>query len=378
MTKRLAGLAALTFCLMASVVRAATYEELCRAIAAHPNDRAAQDALAEYFGSHGQPERAEVIRLEHVIRAKGPETAAAHGQRQLLITQHGRRWVGALPAEIEIRGWANGFVNSVSVHGDDFLKDEVRRALDALDVPVRHLEVLVPHSRPWRYGLRLSVAFGSYRGTAALESLSLSAQDISYYDVAGLLSHMPQLQSLSILQTSGAELVQAIDASRAAPSLRSLHLNAKLSASDVRDLLHSRRLARLEYLSLRGDLGRGHDFSSCRDADGLPALRRLELGTESAASMLKLAQSPLFRRLHALSVRLSRNWVPWIDWGRGAARDVDFLDVIALGDHHLQEFNFYNLDRYPMITAKLAANRARNGLCSSQVGDRGRDTTVAD
>src|SRR5262245_8986058 len=72
-----------------------------RTILADPDDDAVRLVFADWLGEHGQPERAEFIRLqiERTQRPRNDPQRRQPGERELaLLAAHGKRWLEPLRA----------------------------------------------------------------------------------------------------------------------------------------------------------------------------------------------------------------------------------------------------------------------------------------
>jgi uncharacterized protein (TIGR02996 family) len=72
---------------------------LLRAIAEHPDDDAPRLACADWYEEHGDPDRAELVRVQVELADFGRVWRRALARReQALMAAHGARWRAALPA----------------------------------------------------------------------------------------------------------------------------------------------------------------------------------------------------------------------------------------------------------------------------------------
>src|SRR5262245_41171049 len=87
-------------------------EGLLADICANPEDDTPRLVYADWLEEHGEPERAEFIRLQ-IRLAQRPEDDPRYelGQRQDdLLAAHGESWLGPLRQRLEVPVWRRGFV----------------------------------------------------------------------------------------------------------------------------------------------------------------------------------------------------------------------------------------------------------------------------
>src|SRR3954466_9337320 len=94
-------------------------EAFLRDIVDHPDDDAPRLVYADWLDEHGDPERAEFVRVQ-VERAKRPAWDAAQVRLRLreeaLLRAHGEAWLAEMPAVEGARweGFRRGVVAEVS------------------------------------------------------------------------------------------------------------------------------------------------------------------------------------------------------------------------------------------------------------------------
>src|ERR687898_691134 len=93
-------------------------DDLFRAILADPADDAPRLVFADWLDEHGEPDRAEFIRLQCEIETRGRRTHPRLIRRvQQLQDAHGSRWRLDLPDHPNLRwyGFRRGFIDSATV-----------------------------------------------------------------------------------------------------------------------------------------------------------------------------------------------------------------------------------------------------------------------
>jgi uncharacterized protein (TIGR02996 family) len=118
-------------------------ETLFRVVCENPGDDTPRLVYADWLAEHGQPERAEFIRLQCGEWGAVPDPTAARTRASQLSKQHGEAWHAELP---DVPGviWSDlfvrGFVDTAWVKA---MKD-VRAQLAAVfaATPVQHLTVI--------------------------------------------------------------------------------------------------------------------------------------------------------------------------------------------------------------------------------------------
>src|SRR5262249_9638536 len=125
-------------------------EAFLQAIREAPDDDAVRLIYADWLEEHGQPERAEFIRVQCALArgAAGPRRAELEARQRLLLERHGRQW--ATPVSRLVRGWEvrRGFVDAVSIDRQTFLAgaDELFRVAPVQRVQL-HWGAVPPQDR---------------------------------------------------------------------------------------------------------------------------------------------------------------------------------------------------------------------------------------
>jgi uncharacterized protein (TIGR02996 family) len=230
------------------------------AVLAEPEDDAPRLAYADWMDKHGQPERAEFIRLQ-MERALRPylESVTPSARETALLSAHRREWLGPLPEWLHERfEFHRGFPERARyVEMADFLR---------WDASI------------WEFAPVIDVAFTDY----------------------------PAVTGSYRLAEEKKKMLRALAAKTELGHVRILNLvELGLSAADLKILLSSSHLSRLHDLNLGGP-----NFSPAETGrvlacvSRLPALTRLNLeanqiGDEEVRLLLK---SPVMRRLTNLGL----------------------------------------------------------------------------
>jgi uncharacterized protein (TIGR02996 family) len=320
----------------------ATADAFLRDIASNPGDDAPRLVYADWLDEHGEPRRAEFIRLQ--CRLAALDEAAAERPELLdreweLLTVYRARWQPGEGSPLEKHLWKSGFIRGffarvgapaavLLAHGDELFRSYPLEELRIHDLGQTLPEVA---QQPW---------------LAHVSSLDLSANALTVADLQALLGS-PHLGRLTRLTLRNAALgPEALDLLASWPGLRRLtqldlgnanlgregrSLDNNLGPGWVRRLLGSPHLGALTTLSLQGSDQPDADaafVANCprldsvthlsavncgltadgvralAEARGLPALRRLSVGWNSFGDEgnALLAASPLLARLDTLDV----------------------------------------------------------------------------
>ena len=99
------------------------HDDLLAAVAAAPDDDGPRLVMADWFEEHGDPDRAEFIRLQLALAKKDeydPVFATLTAKENDLLRENGHRWkIPELRGRQELR---RGFVEFVWLPGDKLLK----------------------------------------------------------------------------------------------------------------------------------------------------------------------------------------------------------------------------------------------------------------
>jgi uncharacterized protein (TIGR02996 family) len=110
-------------------------------IKAHPEDNSARLVYSDWLEEHGQPERAELIRVQCALAALPEEDIRRIPLEQRsadLLTRHGASWSKGLPSQVQ---WRRGFPEIFKVRVGDYLRHT--EALGAL-APVQVIRLYEP------------------------------------------------------------------------------------------------------------------------------------------------------------------------------------------------------------------------------------------
>ncbi|MCI0461410.1 MAG: TIGR02996 domain-containing protein [Gemmataceae bacterium] len=93
-------------------------ETLLQAVETAPDDDAPRLVYADWLEEHGDPARAEFIRIECALEGMpldAPERPAMEDRRDDLLAEHEERWLGPPPASLLEWTWRRGFVDSLTL-----------------------------------------------------------------------------------------------------------------------------------------------------------------------------------------------------------------------------------------------------------------------
>ena len=283
-----------------------------------PADDGPRLIYADWLDEHGQPDRAEFVRLQCALDRlpdDDPRLADVRDRERQLADTHAARW--AADVAPLVTGWAfrRGVIDSVSVTADQFLAHGATvfdlapvRKVRFLDVG-EHLAAVV-QSPLLRHVRELDLsgnALGDRGPTLLARSPHLgrvAALDLGFTDLgaAGLtaLADSPALGGLRSLRLNDnpnldARSIRALAESPHLAELVDLDLSGNgLSGADLRPLFDGPPARRLERLVLQGNR-LGNDgtrdfvtslvFTRMAERDGLVDLRRVEMGPAGAQAL---------------------------------------------------------------------------------------------
>jgi uncharacterized protein (TIGR02996 family) len=279
------------------------------AILEDPDDDTPRLVYADWLDEHGQPERAELIRVQcELARLEGEEQpssevqvrmAALQHREAILLGSHREAWMQPLPewARGKAAGFARGFVVTVSAPAGLFLQHGVELFRVA---PVQHLALDSVGDRtaalaasPLLFRLRSLLIVNQRLDDAATRALAASSHvvNLTFLDLGG-----------NRLTAEGA---QALAASPHLRRLMRLNLGGNmLGAAGVAALARSPRLPGLVQLDLSrngvGDAGTvALAGASSLAGLGVLYLQSNGIGEEGA---LALAASPYLRDLQEINL----------------------------------------------------------------------------
>lgn len=118
---------------------------LLAAVCARPADDTPRLVFADWLDDHGDPARAEFIRLQ-IALARDPVRQPGRRRSEAIKKVHGAAWRRELPtlSRVDWGGFARGFVNVASFREGTDLADNIARAFAATPIDV----VQLVHCRP--------------------------------------------------------------------------------------------------------------------------------------------------------------------------------------------------------------------------------------
>jgi uncharacterized protein (TIGR02996 family) len=273
-------------------------------ICAHPEDDAPRLVFADWLDDHGDPERAEFIRVQCRLAGLAEEPARddlADRAWELLL-RHGDSWRQALPAWVrkQYHEFRRGFVGSLTLTANQFLRQGTK-LLQAVPLECVGLRA-IRHTLP-------DVAACPHLGQ--MKTLDL-AWNNRIADELAVLFASPHLGGLTglILRQTGLDDDDLEVLTRWRGLKRIAHLdvgNCPYTLAGLRRLLASRHLAGLRSLDLTGKTF-GDDLALLlAESAALAGVVRLSLhGCHAGARGIRaLARSPHTRRLTDLKLSAS-------------------------------------------------------------------------
>ncbi len=284
-----------------------------QAVLAEPDDDTHRLVFADWLDDHGEPERAEFIRVQCQLARlaeDAPERGDLERRERELLAAHVRRWNGPVhrllsgtPLRNQVRArrglirrweYRRGFIESVRMDAEAFA--------DHADVVFRFGPVRCLRLRNARSVVR---RLADCPRLAALTELDLSNGDLSDAEAAALArsSRLSRLRSLSLsgnqIRDAGAE---ALAASPALAGLSSLDLGHNgIGFAGVRALANS-GLRTLRALSLDNNRVGAEGARALAASEALGGLTTLSLracGIDDNAARV-LVESPRLARLTEL------------------------------------------------------------------------------
>lgn len=322
-------------------------ESFLRDVILHPDDDVPRLIYADWLQDHGDPARAEFIRLQ--IERANPSTdrtrrAALWERERQLLWDHELRWTAPLHGLVQRARFVRGFVEQVFVFANDFLPHA--EALFRL-APVRHL-ILTASPADW--GQLMAVPSLRFLTTFELRGTTLDAEEAT---LLAECPHLPHLRRLILRYATGEETVRVLSAAPMCSRLTALDLyGAYMENEGAQALIHSPYLKGLSYLAL-GDITEEIDVAQllADPSSLLNGLEQLYLGWTQIddEGAQRLAASPKFARLKVLDLMGNR---------------IEMAGARALAEApHLQALEALYLQGNPLD------NRARKRL-RARFGDR--------
>jgi len=243
---------------------------LLRAIQSHPDDDLLRLVLADWYDDHGDPARAEFIRVQCELGRLGkddPRRGPLHERQARLLADHRREWLppgwsfAAYPPET----WRRGFVSQVEKQGGRVTRED---GASLAAVPTLELLSLVA----------TGVTDAEFRHLPPLPNL----KDFSLWGSEELtdasfarLGQWPALESLVLLATGLTD--GGLSHLAAIRGLRSLGVEDGLESEVLSDegIAHLARMTNLAELSFGAAKVTGRGFAALAN---LPRLRKLAVG----------------------------------------------------------------------------------------------------
>jgi uncharacterized protein (TIGR02996 family) len=375
-----------------------------QAICEDPDDDTPRLIYADWLDEHGQPERAEFIRVQCEL-ARLPrwhrrwQHCLAH-QRHLIVGD--ARGLPPLPAGLSWGQFGRGFVESVRTSD---LPTFVKFApVIFADAPVQHLVVevaarevsLVPLAEsPWLARLHgvEKTGFGSRLGAGEVEQLGNSphagALRSLRFRCGGLLEEgvsalvetavFPRLTALDLGESGGwvtltQTVVDALAGVSAPVPLSALQLSStRLAVADVEVLAASRVMVNLTELDLYDNPVWAGGCGALARSPGLGRLQVLRLGKTAPglAGVEALAASPHLTDLRWLDLRNNG-----LDSAAGrvlaGAANLSRLTVLELRNNPIGDRGVCELTASPHL-----ASLVKLDLAGCKIGDRGGRALLA-
>jgi uncharacterized protein (TIGR02996 family) len=304
---------------------------LLQDILAHPDDDAPRLVYADWLDEHGDPDRAEFIRVQCEAARLGQDKAfrpALHKRGQKLLDRHRAEWLREVPAPLrEGVEFKRGFVGWLHCSAREFLRGAERlfRHAPVRSVRLKYATRCLKELAACPYLARLSQinfyaevnridgpgasTFFASPYLGGLAELDLKYNALGPQGAAALAAcpHLAGLRHLDLTRNQvGYEGAAALAVSPHLGNLESL----TLYGNDIEDagaaaLAAAPHLNRLDFLSLISNRVGPAGVEALAAATGLPALTRLRLaynpvGDRGADALLA---SPRLDRLRELDLR---------------------------------------------------------------------------
>lgn len=232
---------------------------LLSAVFADPENDALRLAYADWLEKHGQPDRAEFIRLQ-IERAPlpYPEGYFPSARETALLSAHCREWLGSLPEWLHPRfGFHRGFPERARyVEMADFLRWDasIWQLAPLIDLKFTDYPAVAGEYRPPEEKEAMLRALAAKPELAHLRILSLHESGTTVADLEIILAspHLVRLHTLDLgASFDGPEIARVLDCLARLPGLRSLNLEANcIGDEEIAPLLASPVLPRLTSLCL--------------------------------------------------------------------------------------------------------------------------------
>jgi uncharacterized protein (TIGR02996 family) len=308
----------------------ATREMLLRAIVEDPEADDLRLIYADWLQDHGEPERAEFIRVQvrlATLDEDDPDFRELHGREQDLLAAYSRCWLGELPAEffldrfLEKAEFHRGFPEVLRLKGTTFLA-AAEAAQKVTPIPRLILEAGYPAAELAECPALANVRDLTLWGAGAPEEFAgfLRSRFLRLTDlyvggeqpgVAAVVAAWPGVASLRSLRLAGNNLGQrGIRALAASPYLAGLQ-RLDLSGCPL-DLAALRELVRWTQLSAGIELGLSFTAPIERESMNLLAgwphvdgIETLNLTGMGLAELADLPELPRLRKIYAESKQIN-------------------------------------------------------------------------
>ena len=239
-------------------------ETFLRAICDDPADDTARMVFADWLEEHGEPARAEFIRVEVRIANRNPDDesddrrrAALFARRAALLKAHAREWLEPFVGCARESGFERGFVAEVEATADTFLTHGERWMTLTPLTRVRFIGTLVLAADAAEPSCYRAGQLFTCPLLARLETIDLETNHINPDDMRRLAAYpdLSRLRELVLawnrLGSEGAAILAGM------PQLRGLEelnlLGNGITGAGARALAQSRYLSHLEHLFLGGN-----------------------------------------------------------------------------------------------------------------------------
>lgn len=336
----------------------------------HPDDDAPRLVYADWLEEHGQPERAELIRVQ-IALADPPDDLAAYRALRVregaLLDEHGKEWFEPLK-KVGVRAWVlrRGLVEHLAMPASKFLAHG------------EELFALAPIQAVSLAGARRilgKLAEGPLLGR--LRGLDLSDNDLEEAEVRSLLSpHLAGLRSLNLSDNPlGPAGVQALADSPHLAGLRRLALRkVKMGEEGVRalvghiayprDYARSVHLAGLLALDIRRNTIYEEGVCELVHSPHLAGLTELSFKASTPKSMEELQDTRYLRNL--ATIRISGDFREGIP-GLLHCKFVKQLGVLDLSETRANDWDVAE----EIATCRHLGELRALHLAGNNIGDHG-------
>jgi uncharacterized protein (TIGR02996 family) len=312
------------------------HDDLLAAVAAAPDDDGPRLVMADWFEEHGDPDRAEFIRLQLALARKDeydPDFAALTVREHELLREHGHRW--KVPDLKAVQEFRRGFVDFVWLRGDRILalsdtidrtKTITRLRVSGIDRRINDLADL-----PWANRIR---------------ELDLSNNIVVRFLLPDVFENANWASLSSVIVRNirlWAEELEVLLQHPSFPRLRNLEVSGNPLGDDGRTLLASSSVL----TGLRGLVFRSNGLdesesvhvrgmASLAASQTLTSLRTLDLAGHNpgGAGLVALAESPVLkttRRLGLAAKGFKSDEDEWATAFFNALRDRSLRSLVLSG-----------------------------------------------